>query len=110
MAGGAGGKTDPTRIKVDDLARTEQDPLLAKVRAALRKNHGFPRDPRRKFGIEVVYSTEPLRYPVAVCAPGQAPQGLACAGYGSSVVMTASVGLFAASRVLERLAAPEPSR
>ncbi|NMG64539.1 tRNA cyclic N6-threonylcarbamoyladenosine(37) synthase TcdA [Azoarcus indigens] len=108
MAGGAGGKADPTRIRVDDLARTEQDPLLAKVRAALRKNHGFPRDPRRKFGIEAVYSVEPLRYPIAACAPGQAPQGLACAGYGSSVAMTASVGLFAAARVLGRLVEQEP--
>lgn len=107
MAGGAGGKTDPTRIRVDDLARTEQDPLLAKVRAALRKNHGFPRDPRRKFGIEAVYSVERLRYPVAACAPGQGPQGLACAGYGSSVAMTASVGLFAAARVLDRLVVQE---
>lgn len=103
MAGGAGGKTDPTRIRVDDLSRTEQDPLLAKVRSRLRKEFGFPRDPRRKFGIEAVYSNEPLRYPEAVCEAGQAPQGLACAGYGSSMAMTAGVGLFVAARALEGL-------
>ncbi|MGD4407990.1 ThiF family adenylyltransferase, partial [Xanthomonas citri pv. citri] len=31
MAGGAGGKTDPTQIQVADLKDTYQDPLLAKV-------------------------------------------------------------------------------
>ena len=108
MAGGAGGKTDPARIVVDDLSRTEQDPLLAKVRSRLRKEHGFPRDPKRKFGIEAVFSREPLSYPAA-CAPeeggsaGRGPQGLACAGYGSSVAVTASVGLFAAARALDHL-------
>ncbi len=113
MAGGAGGKLDPGRIRVDDLSRTEQDPLLAKVRARLRKEHGFTRDPKRKFGIEAVYSTEPLRYTVPVaCDTADAPhaggamrgpQGLACAGYGSSVAVTASVGLFAAARAVEHL-------
>lgn len=104
MAGGAGGKTDPTRIRVDDLSRTEQDPLLAKVRAQLRKAHGFPRDPRRKFAIEAVYSCEPLRYPpTSVCETGRGLQGLACAGYGSSMAMTASVGLFVAARAMNHL-------
>ncbi len=103
MAGGAGGKTDPSRIVVGDLSRTEQDPLLAKVRQRLRAEHGFPRDPKRPFRIEAVYSTEPLRYPDATCDQGGGPQGLACAGYGSSMAVTASVGLFAAARVIEKL-------
>ena len=109
MAGGAGGKRDPARIGADDLARTEQDPLLAKVRARLRKEHGFTRDTRRKFGIEAVFSTEPLRFPeVDACDaahPGavSAPQGLACAGYGSSMMMTAAMGLIAAERVVAQL-------
>lgn len=104
MTGGAGGKTDPCTICVDDLARSTQDPLLAKVRTRLRREHGFPRDPRRKFGIEVVYAEEPLRRPPpAACDSGRGPQGLACAGYGSSMMMTASVGLAAAARVVDRL-------
>ncbi len=105
MAGGAGGKRDPARICVDDLSRTEQDPLLAKVRRRLRAEHGFPRDPRRRFGIEAVYSTEPLRYPDDACETGRGPQGLACAGYGSSMAVTASFGLFAAARAIERVLA-----
>ncbi|WP_345794410.1 tRNA threonylcarbamoyladenosine dehydratase [Thauera sp. JM12B12] len=115
MAGGAGGKTDPARLVVDDLARTLQDPLLAKVRARLRKEHGFTRDPKKKFGIEAVFSTEPLRYPTVQACAGDAsragPQGLACAGYGSSMAVTASVGLLCAARALEhllRMPAPRP--
>ncbi|MDR3214103.1 MAG: tRNA threonylcarbamoyladenosine dehydratase [Azoarcus sp.] len=101
MAGGAGGKTDPRRIRVGDLAHTEQDPLLSRVRSRLRREHGFTRTPGKDFGIEAVYSDEPLRRPAA-CASG-APQGLSCAGYGSSMAMTAGVGLFIAARMLERL-------
>lgn len=109
MAGGAGGKTDPARVRVDDLSRTQQDPLLAKVRRQLRNQHGYPRDPRRRFGIEAVYSEEPSRQPAAQGLDAAcAPQGLSCAGYGSSMVVTATVGLIAASRALEALLVHAP--
>ena len=42
-SGAAGGRLDGTRVQVADLAMAVQDPLLSKVRAALRKEHGFPR-------------------------------------------------------------------
>lgn len=103
MAGGAGGKMDPTKICVDDLSRTSQDPLLAKVRAQLRKLHGFPKDPRRKFGVTAIYSTEPLQRPVA-CEGSAGPQGLSCAGYGSAVCVTAPFGFLAAAAALRQLA------
>jgi tRNA A37 threonylcarbamoyladenosine dehydratase len=108
--GGAGGQTDPTRIEVIDLCRTEQEPLLAKVRKRLRAEHGFPRGTKNKFGIDAVYSTEPLRMPEAEdgsCEIGDAPgvTGLNCAGYGSTMVVTASFGMIAASHVLRKLAA-----
>ena len=61
--GGAGGQIDPTQITVRDLCRTEQEPLLAKVRKRLRAEHGFPRGTKNKFGIDAVFSTEPLRFP-----------------------------------------------
>ncbi|MFN3984041.1 MAG: ThiF family adenylyltransferase [Rhodocyclaceae bacterium] len=104
VAGGAGGKTDPTAIRVADLARTEHDPLLAKLRRQLRAEHGFPRDPKRRFGVEAVFSVESMRRPV-VCEAGDspAPTGLSCAGYGSSVMVTASFGLVAAARALDHL-------
>jgi tRNA A37 threonylcarbamoyladenosine dehydratase len=104
--GGAGGKVDPALIRVDDLARTSQDPLVAKLRATLRRDHGFPRDPKQMFGVECVYSLEPIRRPeTAACDAGATGwHGLNCAGYGSSVCVTAGFGFAAASRVLARLA------
>jgi tRNA A37 threonylcarbamoyladenosine dehydratase len=103
VCGGAGGKCDPARIRIDDLARTTQDPLLSKLRRRLRAEHGFSRDPKRRFGVLAVYSDEPPRLPDACDSP---PQGLACAGYGSSMAVTASVGLFAAARAIDVLVAP----
>jgi tRNA A37 threonylcarbamoyladenosine dehydratase len=112
--GSAGGQIDPTRIAVCDLSRTEQEPLLAKVRKRLRALHGFPRGSKNKFGIDAVYSTEPLRFP-ELCKTdddGDANSdsaagitGLNCAGFGSAVVVTASFGLVAAGYVLQKLAA-----
>ncbi len=102
MAGGAGGKQDPAQIRTDDLSRTIQDPLLARVRAQLRKLHGFPKDPKRRFGIPAIYSVEPLQRST-VCDTGEAPQGLSCAGYGSAVCVTAPFGFFAAAAALGML-------
>jgi len=110
--GAAGGRSDPTRIQVADLALTVQDALASKLRARLRKEYGFTRDPRKKFGVECVYSVEPIVRPgsfVPACdldqVPGEddAPQGLNCAGYGAVVTVTATFGLVAAARVLQRL-------
>lgn len=112
--GAAGGQIDPTLILADDLARTTQDPLLSKVRARLRKEHGFSRDAGKKFGVTAIYSTEPLRYPAkdqtACDVDGLAgPQGLNCAGFGSSVCVTAAFGLAAAAKVINSLVAvPSP--
>ena len=47
--GSAGGQIDPTKIEIRDLCRTEQEPLLAKVRKRLRSEHGFPRGTKNKF-------------------------------------------------------------
>ncbi|MET0961445.1 MAG: tRNA cyclic N6-threonylcarbamoyladenosine(37) synthase TcdA [Noviherbaspirillum sp.] len=106
--GGAGGQVDPTKIEVRDLCRTEQEPLLAKVRKRLRSEHGFPRGTKNKFGIDAVFSTEPLRQPESEEAcelDGQGGvTGLNCAGLGSAMVVTASFGLVAAAHVLRRLA------
>ncbi|RJX31788.1 MAG: tRNA cyclic N6-threonylcarbamoyladenosine(37) synthase TcdA [Oxalobacter sp.] len=113
--GGAGGQTDPTKIEVIDLCRTEQEPLLAKVRKQLRARHGFPRGTKNKFGIDAVYSMEPLKYPEGgeACSLDADDRtgvtGLNCAGFGSSMVVTASFGLVAAAHVLRKLAEKIPS-
>lgn len=109
VAGAAGGQLDPTQIRLADLSQTTQDPLLAKVRASLRREHGFPR--QGKFGVAAVYSTEPLRYPASGhnCQSDNstpaAPQGLNCAGFGSAVCVTSVFGMVAASWALNRIAA-----
>ena len=100
VVGAAGGQIDPTQIRVSDLSQTVQDPLLAKVRASLRREHGFPR--QGKFGVPAVYSTEALRYPDkgASCDVGSGPAGLNCAGFGSSVCVTSVFGMAAASHAI----------
>lgn len=111
VTGAAGGQTDPTRIRVADLARTEHDPLLAKVRARLRRDFGFSRNPKRRFSVECVYSDEQLVYPspdgeVCLQKPGSGESTrLDCAsGFGAATFVTGSFGFVAASRVLARLA------
>lgn len=125
--GGAGGQIDPTRIEIRDLCRTEQEPLLAKVRKRLRAWHQFPRGTKNKFGVDAVFSTEPLRFPEGqtcevdiedtadgldtVDANGRPQEagvtGLNCAGFGSAMVVTASFGLVAAGFVLRKIAEQE---
>ena len=95
VTGAAGGQIDPTRIRSDDLARTTQDPLLAKVRAQLRREYGFPRD-GKKFGVSSVYSTEPIRYPDNNQSCSSA-NSLNCGGFGSSVCVTSAFGMVAAA-------------
>ncbi len=110
VAGGAGGQIDPSKIEIADLSRTTQDPLLAKIRNILRREYGFSRNPKRRFGIEAVYSTEQLIYPAGdgeVChqKPGAGPVRLDCAtGFGASSPVTASFGFMAASRLINRIA------
>ncbi|WP_278355786.1 tRNA threonylcarbamoyladenosine dehydratase, partial [Idiomarina abyssalis] len=56
VCGGAGGQIDPGMIRVGDLAKAKQDPLLAKVRSQLRRDYGFSKNPKRKWGVDCVYS------------------------------------------------------
>ncbi|MGL4573742.1 MAG: tRNA threonylcarbamoyladenosine dehydratase [Burkholderiaceae bacterium] len=99
MCGAAGGKRQAARIRLADLAQTTHDPLLAKVRSGLRRDHGFAAV-GRAMGVTTVYSDEPM-----VTADLSAdPQGLSCAGYGSAMHITAAMGLMAAGEILNFLA------
>jgi tRNA A37 threonylcarbamoyladenosine dehydratase len=113
--GGAGGCVDPARIKVQDLARTINDPLLLQVRKKLRREYGFPKLSRQKFKIDCVYTDEPRIFPQAdgsvACQrePG-ADYRLNCdAGFGSATFVTGAVGFFLAAEVVKRIARPESS-
>ena len=107
--GGAGGQTDPGKIRIADLSRTEHDPLLSKTRKLLRKEFGFTRNLRRRFDVPCVYSDEQPRYPSeegGLCGErpaGGGTTGLNCGGFGSVTMVTATFGFFAASHVLSRL-------
>jgi tRNA A37 threonylcarbamoyladenosine dehydratase len=114
-SGAAGGRRDPTQIRVLDLAYSGRDTLLASVRRKLRNDHDFPKAPMgtepAPFGIEAIFSNEPALYPtcdggVSHERPEDQPAGLRCdAGYGSVTHVTATFGLIAAGRVLEWLSA-----
>lgn len=112
--GGAGGRRDPTRIRVTDLAHSGKDPLLLQLRRALRRDHGFPKVPQHQdpqpLGIEAVFSDETPIFAqcdgsVSFERPDDAELRLNCAsGLGTATHVTACFGLVAAGRVLERLA------
>lgn len=102
--GAAGGKTSAMHIQCEDLARAKGDPLLSRMRYELRKKHGFPKPAEGKkivkFGIPCVYTSDPVRRPEGVC---DVASGLSCAGYGSSIVVTAAIGLAASSVVINEI-------
>lgn len=97
-AGGAGGKIDPSQIRVSDLRESYQDPLLAKLRSKLRHEKGINSALKEKFGIKCVYSIEPPRVDKS-CQTG----GLHCGGYGSAVVVTSVVAMIMVSEALQLL-------
>jgi tRNA A37 threonylcarbamoyladenosine dehydratase len=107
VCGGAGGKTSVLGLQFGDLADASQDALLSKLRQKLRREHGFAagrmgsRSPR--MGIKALWYPQAARLPQAW--GGQAPQGLSCAGYGSMITVTATMGLAAAHAVIEPMLA-----
>ena len=92
--------------KVDILRGRCGRPLLKKVRKLLRAQYGFSRGEKQKYHIDAVFSMEPLRYPEEgdACEIGSSVTGLNCAGFGSSMVVTASFGMIAAGHILRRMA------
>jgi len=99
MTGGAGGKVNPELIKLDELAKTFGDPLLTKIRQYFNKKNKLT---KRKFKIPTVFSSETAIKPEETQS-NESPVGLSCAGYGSSVNVTASFAFTAASYVLSSL-------
>lgn len=101
--GGAGGQTDPSQIQIADLSKTIQDPLAARVRSLLRKEYNFSQNPKRKFGIDCVFSTQPLIFP-KMGEGCDVSATMNCAnGFGAVTMVTATFGFFAASRLVDKL-------
>ncbi len=107
--GGAGGLLDPTKIEVKDITLSFNDPLLAKVRSTLRHQLGYSRNPKRRFAMECVFSTEQALYPVGNGEVSHAKPGseerttLDCdTGIGSFVGVTACFGFTAAAHAIKK--------
>ena len=106
--GGAGGKINPAEIKIADLNRTLNDPLLATVRSQLRAYHGFSRNKKRYYSIDCVFSTEQPRYPdnqgsTTFAKPGEAISMDCTNGFGAVTHITASFAFHATARLLDKL-------
>ncbi|HHW4679443.1 MAG TPA: tRNA threonylcarbamoyladenosine dehydratase [Xylella sp.] len=110
--GAAGGRTDPTLVRVRDISRTEQDTMLALIRKKLRSEFNFPRNPKRYFGVPAVYSLENVKYPQtdgSVCGVRPASRGntvlkLDCnAGLGAATHITGAFAFTATGKAIEML-------
>ena len=101
-------RLNAAKREVRDLSRTWNDALAAKVRQRLRGEYGFTGNPKRRFGVECVFSTQQPVYPkedgsVGPEKPGIHGVSLDCRfGYGSAAFVTASFGMVAASRAVNR--------
>ena len=106
VSGGAGGQRNPALIQTADLSRVTHDPLLSNLRYTLRKRYSFSRNSQDKMRVNCVYSTENITPPQSgeACSTTDAPQGLSCAGYGASMLVTASFGLHCAQATIEHIA------
>jgi tRNA A37 threonylcarbamoyladenosine dehydratase len=98
VCGAAGGKVDATQLRELDLAHTTHDSLLASVRAQLRKKYSLSND--KKLNVRCVSSAEPRMGAAPSAGAGTA---LACAGYGSLVTVTASMGMIAAGIAIREI-------
>lgn len=117
VCGAAGGKSNPLALKRGDLSITTHDALLAKLRNQLRRNHGFAKPTLSqktgakripKMGIEVFWVEEEAVMPQAWQQSSDVvdiavPQGLSCAGYGSSVTVTAPMGFALAQAAIDQV-------
>ena len=112
VCGGAGGKTQSLLLRQGDLSQATNDALLSRLRNVLRRQHGYPRggQPGKPKGrvprmhVPVLWVDEPALQPDAWSDSGEAGGGLSCAGYGSSVIVTAAMGLAAAGHIMQGLA------
>jgi tRNA A37 threonylcarbamoyladenosine dehydratase len=111
--GAAGGRRDPTHVRVADLALTHRDQLLRYVRKRLRAQHGFARDEDTPFGVAAVYSPEVPNFLWSDGSMRPRPEsgaeaGINCAtGIGTASFVTGAFGFTAASVVTNALATGE---
>ena len=111
--GGAGGRLDPTAIQTTDLTRSLYDPLLYLVRKMLRTRYGFPRNVKKKFDVDCVWSEERPSY---LWSDGTmrdqrevkgSDMRLNCdSGFGTATFVVGAFGFAAAACAIRRLLEP----
>ena len=107
--GGAGGRSDPTKVQVADLTKSFNDPLLHAVRKHLRQRYGFPRGGKRKMRVTCIFSEELPVYPWSdgsVCSRQEAgtDMRLNCEeGFGTAAFLTGAFGMVAAAEVVKAI-------
>jgi len=108
VSGGAGGKTDPTKVRLADLGREQGDALLKAVKRGLKAQGATPGS-QGLWGVDCVYSEEPPVLPWEVCAAVPAPDAggsarIDCAtGFGAVAFATGTFGFCLASRTVQVL-------
>lgn len=114
---GAAARIDPTRMKVDDLARTHKDPFAHHFREILRTKYGWRFKPSRPTGVAAVFSDETPIAPTALTYDADTGFQCVCPQSdndhhtcdkraridGSASWVTGSFGLAAASVVVREL-------
>lgn len=105
--GGAGGRRDPSLIRISDLAESSHDSLLRSVRRDLKKKHQFPE--QGPYGIPAIFSLEAPVFPqpdgtVACQIDRNSKLPNNCQGaYGSASFVTGAFGFAAVSAGLQLL-------
>jgi tRNA A37 threonylcarbamoyladenosine dehydratase len=100
-AGAAGGRRDPSAVRLADLSQTTHDALLQRVRKKLRDDFGFPRETKELFHVPCVFSPEAAVQPEAGCDL----RGGCETAYGTASFVTGTFGFLAASHIVTKIAA-----
>ncbi len=114
---GAAARIDPTKVRVDDLARTKHDPFAHHFREIMRTKHGWRLRPSMPTGVPCVFSDETPIAPTELaydhdhgfqCVCPQSDNGMhTCEKRaridGSAAWVTGTFGLVAASVVVREL-------
>lgn len=96
-AGGAGGRRDPSKLKIGDINTANGDALISKLRARLRKDYGFQSN-SKKFNISCTFSNEkPIYSSKEDYLSGDLP------AFGASMSVTASAGLLISSWIINKI-------
>ncbi len=99
VAGGAGGRRDPRKLDIADLAAAKGNSLIARLRTILRKEYGYPKG-GYKMNIPCVYTSEkPVYSEKEAYMSGDLP------AFGAAMPVTASAGLMMASWIIEKIVA-----